>query len=233
LTTLTKQQACELLHISSTTLWRRCKAGVYKFTKAPGQFGELTFTHADLGLDDGRSSPIFPEVRVTPAGRGTLSVPRGSQSDPRVPESGTPAVEPKRNAAPSKVGHYEDEPQDRAFADAYLAGEVADSAGNKIDGTNVRYSQSQSLTANRVEDGAPVSRTGTAHMDQRLLSDYVDPNFAPLIPLSTARLAAGYSQDQYDTDMVAWRRSGGGRSESEMEQQIRRSKQAISRSFPR
>jgi hypothetical protein len=64
--TLSKAEACNLLHISSTTLWRRCRAGVYKYTKAPGQFGELTFTYADLGLDDGSSPVIAQPVQEQP-----------------------------------------------------------------------------------------------------------------------------------------------------------------------
>jgi hypothetical protein len=62
-----------MLHISPTTLWRRCKAGVYKFTKAAGQFGELTFTYADLGLHAGKSFPSTEQPSTKLAERGADS----------------------------------------------------------------------------------------------------------------------------------------------------------------
>jgi hypothetical protein len=81
MTTLSKAEAADLLHISERTLRRRMKAGVYKFTRTgEGQFAEVSFTYADIGLTE-------PEATPLPA-----------------------TVEVKRNPAPANVGHYEDEP---------------------------------------------------------------------------------------------------------------------------
>jgi hypothetical protein len=141
--TLNRQQACELLHISTTTLWRRIKAGTYTSNRGEGQFAALSFTYADLGLTEPTSEP-------------------------------TPAPEPTRNPAPSKVGHYEDEPAlrapsredaDRSFAEAYRSGDATDSAGNKIDGTNERFRTKgiQSLLGPVEIERTPVGTTDHMH----------------------------------------------------------------------
>jgi hypothetical protein len=223
MTTLSKQKVCQLLHISATTLWRRIKAGTYTCTRGGDeQFSSLSFTYADIGLPEPQTiaepMPVIAEV----------------------------SAEPTRNPPPSKVSHYEDADELPAddFAERYKAGEATDSSGNKIDGTNNRWSETPSLLGPTVPyEGPPIPRTGTAHMDARLLSDYVDPNFAPLIPRNPQDgegftrggqpLAHGLTQEAYDESMKAWQRSGGGRSESEMEISSRRAVSNVNRSFPR
>jgi len=69
--TLTKQEACALLHISDSTMTRRMRAGQYKFTRTgSGQYAAVSFTYADLGLVE--LSPavaveVVPEPEPRPA----------------------------------------------------------------------------------------------------------------------------------------------------------------------
>jgi hypothetical protein len=58
---MNKREAAALLHISPRTLERRMKAGVYQFSRAgEGQFAEVSFSYADIGL----SEPAPPAVPV-------------------------------------------------------------------------------------------------------------------------------------------------------------------------
>jgi hypothetical protein len=51
--TLSKAEACALLHISESTMTRRLKAGRYKAEKqGEGKFAPLVFTYADIGLTE-------------------------------------------------------------------------------------------------------------------------------------------------------------------------------------
>jgi hypothetical protein len=118
---MTKKEACALLSISPKTLQRRMSKGVYKFTRTgEGQYAELSFTHADLGLPS--PVPVLePVIDLAHA----------------APEP-TPQPEPK--FAPAPLGPVERQREaDERFAQDYKRGEVADSAGNRIDGTNVRW----------------------------------------------------------------------------------------------
>jgi hypothetical protein len=55
---LTKRDACRLLGISERTLRRRMADGTYKFTRnGEGQYAEVRFTYADLGLPE--PTPAF------------------------------------------------------------------------------------------------------------------------------------------------------------------------------
>ena len=219
--TLSKAAACGLLHISSTSLCRRIKAGVYQCTRTgEGQFSALSFTYADIGLPEPQQAPepipAVAEVQPTPV-------------------HGAPGLEPTPSRPESRGI--------RTWAEKYRDGEAADSCGNKIDGTNERF-----ITKGAQSLLGPIEIDRTlanpqAHMDPRLLSDYVDPNFTPLIKgnpnqgdgftRSGEPLASGYSQAAYDADMQAWRQSGGGRSEGEQEIASRRAVNNINRSFPR
>ena len=203
MTQLSKAQVCELLGISSTTLWRRLRAGTYTSTRTgEGQFASLSFSLADIGLPE-------PEA---------ISAPEPSISTPR-------------NPPPSKVGSYEDVddlPADD-FAARYAAGLAAASAGNKIDGSTTRWSATHSLLGPAsIEHGPPVE--SQAHMNPALLGTH-DSRGNP-IEAHRPALANGLTPEAYATMMQSWRRSGGGRSESEQEQRIRQSKANISRSFP-
>jgi hypothetical protein len=61
---MTKKEACALLGISPRTLDRRMAKGVYKFTRTgEGQFAELSFTHADIGLTEPTPVPVTAEIK--------------------------------------------------------------------------------------------------------------------------------------------------------------------------
>jgi hypothetical protein len=60
---MTKKEVCALLGISPKTLGRRMASGRYKFTKAEGQYGKVSFTFADLGLPEPTPAPV-PVVAV-------------------------------------------------------------------------------------------------------------------------------------------------------------------------
>jgi hypothetical protein len=220
---LTKAQVCAILHIGYSTLGKWMRNGKIKFTRdtEAGKFeSAVFFSRADLAEFLPSTAPSAPE--------------------------------PKRNAPPGPVGHYEDdvsrnEPatDKRTFAEKYRDGDATDSCGNTIHGGNSQYPTTGATLLGPVKpyEGPPIPKTGTSHMDPHLLSDYVDPNFAPLISPSLnngegftrggSPLCTGYSQEKYDADMQAWRRSGGGRSEGEQELAIRRAKENINRAFPK
>jgi len=214
MTQLTKQQACALLHISSTTLWRRIKAGTYTSTRTgEGQFASLSFTYADIGL---------PEPKQTPEPQPT------AQPFVRSPDK-TPEPTPSRPESKDI----------RTWAEKYKDGDATDSTGNKIDGTNARFSELTTYLGPVEIDHTPVDTQ--AHMDERLCGTH-DTLGNPIVmtPALTAGftrsgepLAHGLSQDAYDAMMNDWRRSGGGRSEAEQEIASRRAVSNIRRSFPR
>lgn len=63
---MTKKEACALLGISPRTLDRRMASGRYTFTRTgEGQFAELSFTHADIGLPE--PVPVALPVESKPA----------------------------------------------------------------------------------------------------------------------------------------------------------------------
>jgi hypothetical protein len=118
---MTKKEACALLGISPKTLQRRMSKGVYKFTRAgEGQYAELSFSHADLGLTEPAPVPT-PVLEIAPA----APVP-------------TPELAPTFALAPLGPVELRREADER-FAQDYKRGEVADSAGNTINGTNERW----------------------------------------------------------------------------------------------
>jgi len=62
--TLTKKEACKLLGISPRTLERRVASGRYAFTRTgEGQFAELSFTHADIGLPEPTPTPVPVDIK--------------------------------------------------------------------------------------------------------------------------------------------------------------------------
>ena len=143
--TLNKQQACELLHISPTTLWRRMKAGTYTSTRGEGQFAALSFTYADLGLTE-----------PTPAVNHDVQIAEQYDDAPLEKPIAAPRAQSRDDA-------------DRSFAEAYRSGDAADSAGNRIDGTNERFRTKgiQSLLGPVEIERTPVSTT--SHMDPALV----------------------------------------------------------------
>jgi len=145
--------------------------------------------------------------------------------------------------------------RDAEFAARYKAGMQGDSNGNLVDGTNPNFPSKglQSLIGNPEPDHGPPAET-QGHMSPALLSDHhsdgtkiegpvrmscvphfvnVDFNQSDGVTKQGLPLAKGLDQKTYDAMMVQWRKDGGGRSQSEMEQAIRRARQAIGASFPR
>ena len=120
---MSKKEACALLGISPKTLQRRMSKGVYKFTRAgEGQYAELSFTHAGLGLPEPESAPD----RVIDLAYAA-------------PEP-TPEPEPAPTFSPTPPGPIELQREaDERFAQDYKRGEATDSAGNTINGTNERW----------------------------------------------------------------------------------------------
>src|ERR1019366_9781622 len=61
---MNKREAATLLHISPRTLERRVKAGRYTCTRAgEGQYAEVTFTYADIGLTD--PTPVVIPLEIS------------------------------------------------------------------------------------------------------------------------------------------------------------------------
>jgi hypothetical protein len=216
--TISKAQACGLLHISESTLQRRMRSGRYQFTKAgDGQYAEVRFTYEGLGL-------VKPTPEPTPALMEQLST-RPAEPTPELQNTFAPR-EPTR------------EERDAEFARAYLAGEATDSCGNTI---NVKTC---SLLGPVDFEPLEISRKHTQqHMKPELTNQDADGNIINTTPHSfdigegTTRggspLAAGLSQETYDAMMTAWQRSGGGPSMSEQEMKIRQDKANIERAFPK
>jgi hypothetical protein len=70
MTTLSKAEACALLHISDSTMTRRMRKGVYKFTRTgSGQYAAVSFTYEGLGLVEPspEPTPAVAEAQPTPA----------------------------------------------------------------------------------------------------------------------------------------------------------------------
>jgi hypothetical protein len=66
MTTLSKAEACALLHISDSTMTRRMRAGQYKFTRTGnGQYAAVSFTYEGLGLVE--PTPAVAEAQPMPA----------------------------------------------------------------------------------------------------------------------------------------------------------------------
>jgi len=221
---MTTEQACELLQISRTTLYRRIKAGTYKVTKG-ARYTNDSFTYADLGLPEPEPDPI---VRL-----GELLKEIKSDERPTVP-IGT-ITEPRNLTGRPDDMAYEDS----QFARDYKAGLVGDSTGNLIDGTNPNFPSMgiQSLIGvPRPEPSVPLETQ--AHMDPALITQpSKDRHSFESNPEGFTRrgvaLCAGLSQETYDQMMRAHDKRGGKPSMSEQAEAVWRAEETIRRSFPR
>ena len=149
MTTLTKAEACALLHISDSTMTRRLKAGIYQCTRTgEGQYARLSFSYSDLGLTEPQPEP--PPAPVT----AEVSV----QPKPQ------PTPEPE-TFAPRQLSSLEQKQlEDAAFASAYLRGEATDSLGNSISG-NAKFPTLGKQTAlGPIEPQFNAPPSTTAHM---------------------------------------------------------------------
>jgi hypothetical protein len=124
---MTKKEVCALLSISPKTLQRRIAQGTYTATRTgEGQYAELSFSFADIGMPE--PAPAVPEP--TPVVETAPAVPVPTPE--RLRQTGDPEV--------IILGPIEEQRQsDLAFAEAYKRGEATDSAGNQINGTNERW----------------------------------------------------------------------------------------------
>jgi excisionase family DNA binding protein len=85
---LTKKEAARLLGISERTLRRRMQDGTYKYTRlGDGQFAEVRFTYADLGLEQPRSEPE-PVVPKPPKPEPKVEVEPEPEPEPFVIHNG-------------------------------------------------------------------------------------------------------------------------------------------------
>lgn len=89
---MTKKEACRLLNVSMATLTRMMHAGVVTWSRrGEGQFSELSFTHADLGLNPpeniaiGTTETSEPEPVRIPA-RAKLQEPEHVHAEMPEPE---------------------------------------------------------------------------------------------------------------------------------------------------
>jgi hypothetical protein len=211
---MTKKEVCDLLNISPKTLQRRMSKGQYTFSRTgEGQYAELSFTFADIGLPE--PTPAAPEP--TPA----------LETAPAAP---TVEPTPEPTFAPSPLGTIELARQaDERFADDFRRGEATDSLGNKIDGTNKLWPNkgAQSLvgSADMYDnlDGTP-TETQT-HMNPALIGA-PDASNTPRHSFDKGMDDAAYEQSMRD-----WRRRGGGLSGSQQREAVERSKAVINDAF--
>jgi hypothetical protein len=206
--TLDKKQAADALYISLRTLERRMKAGVYKFTRTgEGQYAEVSFTYADLGLTE--PSPAQPYNDAF------------KEFDEPTPEPAKPALK-MREPSPLETKQAEE----LAFAERYKMGEVTDSYGNKIDRTNARCPETGVQCAVSPSAAQSVAPESQAHMDPNLIgSTGASANDNPL--------NSGMSAEALEAERLEWRRKRGGRpSVSEQLARQWRDVDAIERSFP-
>jgi hypothetical protein len=144
-----KAEAMRLLGIAPATMTRWVKSGKLKCERSgAGKFDPVFFERADVMA----FVPILPTIGFAQASVSKLL---------------THSPEPKRNPAPSKVGHYEDEP---TFAEQYKAGDATDSCGNTIYGANDQWPMTGATLLGPV---VPVVRPPAPgcfdHMDPALL----------------------------------------------------------------
>ena len=157
LKTLSRKQAADLLGICVKTLQRRMKDGTYKYTKiGKGQYAEVQFTYADIGLHEPVEPAPTPELVIT---------------EP------LPEPEPEPVLADAEIRQQ----ADWEFAGRYLSGHATDSCGNKIDGTNARFlTGSKSLIGIGPEDRAqPQRQDTTSHMVRELVGSGVHAMSVP------------------------------------------------------
>lgn len=136
---------------------------------------------------------------------------------------------PEESFTPRPLSPIEQkEAEDRAFAARYLDGLESDGCGNTI------KEKKCSLLGPRNEESSAPAET-QSHMRPELLGNIPSGQAAPMASAGMTRdgspLAEGFSQEAYDQQMQAWRRSGGRRSEGEMEIASRRGEQNIRQSF--
>jgi hypothetical protein len=86
MTKLSKAEACALLRVSDSTMTRRMRKGVYKFTRTgEGQYAEVQFTYEGLGLVEPLPGvEVVPEPQPTPERMPAVK----AQTVPTLQESG-------------------------------------------------------------------------------------------------------------------------------------------------
>jgi len=248
--TLNKKQASDALYISLRTLERRMKAGVYKFTRTgEGQWAEVSFTYADLGLTEPETVQPYNDF--------------GKEFDEPtpVPEPAKPALKMRE---PSSIERKIED--DLAFADRYKSGEATDSYGNDVNGSNKLCPESGvqcGVKARDVEQGPP--KETQSHMDPALLGNR--DTLGNLINLDFKMGTRGYweqsqgleptcgftdrgipltegkwstdgrtPQEVYDSMLRDYKKACGlpsGFDVSEMSEKIRRDRAAMRAAFPR
>jgi hypothetical protein len=155
--TLNRFQAAALLGIGERTLRRRVEKGIYQCTRVgAGDFAEVSFTYAQLGL-------VEPAPVVVPEAVEIISVHDGPKLE--VEPEPQPVFAP-HPASPIDLKAEED----FRFSQAYLAGEVTDSAGNNVNGTNERFPTKGHVSLLGPTEQIPRTKPDTqAHMNPALV----------------------------------------------------------------
>jgi hypothetical protein len=175
--TLTKAEACALLHISESTMTRRLKAGRYTCTRTgTGKYDPITFSYADIGLREP------PEVLVS---RGPA---------PACPEQARPEPEPLSDSDNPDVGRNPPQIPDIATPDAFNPREYRDSFGHPITGNDkhVLFETQPSRTKSATDAHMPEGmQTSVSFAENPVDSDaYRDLIRTPGTPTVAERMAA-------------------------------------------
>jgi hypothetical protein len=129
MTTLNRFQAAALLGIGERTLRRRVEKGLIQCTRVgKGDFAEVSFTYEQLGLPEPAPCESHPLHDVV----DEVSLHRVAKLEIE------PELKPVFAPHPASPIDLKAE-EDFRFSQAYLAGEVTDSAGNNVNGTNERF----------------------------------------------------------------------------------------------
>jgi len=157
---MTRKEAAALLGLSTRTFSRRVADGTYKFSRTgEGQFAEVSFSYADLGLQEPSGDLLspHPDVRVQP------------QYEDAAPEACADNASAHR--VPASLAELANHPDDDlSFAEAYRKGLATDTAGNTIHGDNERWPTKGLISLLGPQDPKPKVRPDTtAHMDPRLI----------------------------------------------------------------
>jgi len=229
---ITLRRACEILQISKSTAKRRIASGQYGRGTSIGRQskpGENTrlFTFADFGLPEG-ALPTQPEPDEDDA-----------PTEPELPyQDEHDEIASVVHAAPAPKLVEND------FASRYRRGEVGDSTGTKIDGTNLQYSKPVTLLGPVDEGHRQLDQDSQGHLssvnDATLRPQMIGIDGLPVEhagsdthPLNTAFNTSEYKLRHRAAVAKFERRYGRGHSQAEQRAASERATQSIKAAFPK